>query len=271
MNYNLEMLRKPEPFQPGTITLWSNEYIGKNVLKKHLDYEVDSGSRRLTTIKRSVDWILKNHYTASSVLDVGCGPGLYAPFLCKNGLEYDGFDISPYQIEYAEKNNFTPGKTQFKVSDFRTWNSGKKYDIILLLYGIYSFYCFDDRILFLKKLRGNLSEKGCVIIEVFTEKHYRCRKDSTDWEFIEKDGFWCEKPYLELNAFRRYDERNLMLVQAAVISRTVEIWNSWIQVFSLETIQKELREAGFTDCEVFGSCFGEAYTPESDVLCICAR
>lgn len=71
---------------------------------------------------------------------------------------------------------------------------------------------------------------------------------------------------MELNAFRRYDERSLMLVQAAAIRQTVEIWNSWIQVFSLEAIQKELREAGFTDCEVFGSCFGGSYTPESDVL-----
>ena len=31
MNYNLKLLRKPVPFQPGTLTLWSNEYIGKNV------------------------------------------------------------------------------------------------------------------------------------------------------------------------------------------------------------------------------------------------
>ena len=270
MNYNLKLLRKPVPYQPGTLTLWSNEYIGKNVLKIHLDGNIDSGSRRSIIIQKTVEWILKKFYSAKRILDIGCGPGLYAPLLCQGNLDYEGFDVSPYQINYAEKHNSISGKTQFTVCDFRSWSSDKRYDVALLLYGIYSFYCYEERISFLKKLKRSLNVNGCVIIEVFTERHYQNRTDSSDWEFIEKDGFWCETPYLELNAFRRYNETGLVLIQTAVIDQKVEIWNSWIQTFSIDSIEKELYEAGFAYYEVYGSCFGEPYTSESEVICICA-
>lgn len=55
MNYNLKLLRKPVPFQPGTLTLWSNEYIRKNVLEIHLDGNIDSGSRRSIIIEKTVE------------------------------------------------------------------------------------------------------------------------------------------------------------------------------------------------------------------------
>ena len=46
MHYNLKLLRRPLPFQLGTLTLWSDAYIADNVLKKHLDETIDSGSRK---------------------------------------------------------------------------------------------------------------------------------------------------------------------------------------------------------------------------------
>jgi len=269
MNYNWKLLKKPNLFQPGNLTLWDDEYIAENVLKRHLNGDIDSGSRQFITIKNTTKWIRKKYPKAYSILDVGCGPGLYAPLLCQYGFEYHGFDISKYQIAYAREHNSFSGKAQFDVCDFRTWESQKKYDIILLLYGIYSFYNYNERVSFLKRIRTSLKDNGCVIIEVFTLNHYRGRKNTTDWEFVEKDGFWSRNPYLELNAFHRFNEE-VMLIQAAVINDSVKIWNSWIQVFSPKSIKEELLEAGFTCCEIYGSCYGKPYTLESDVLCICA-
>lgn len=270
MNYNLNLLKKPLPFQPGTLTLWSNDYIGKNVLKRHLDGSVDSGTRKTETLITTANWLSHINPDAASVLDVGCGPGLYAPLLCKDGMHYEGFDISPYQIAYARQHNSIPGMTRFYRSDFRTWNSEQRYDLVLLLYGIYSFYCRNDRVAFLKKLKKNLSSGGGIVIEVFTPFHYKSRSDTADWEYIEQNGFWCKTPYLELNAFHKYEE-SLILIQAAVLNDHLELWNSWIQTFKTSSLLEELEEAGFAKVQLFGSCYGMPLTSQSEVLCVYAQ
>lgn len=268
--FDICMLKKPEPFERGNITLWDNAYIGKNVIKKHLDFSVDSGSRKIKTIAETSRWIKEMFPSCGNILDVGCGPGLYSKFLSDLGYFYTGIDISPFQIDYAVKHNTNHSKIQFYQSDFRMWKSNKSYDIALLLYGIYSFYPKQDRINLLKRLRTTLTDNGSIIVEVFTSNHYLERLESRDWTIIEKDGFWNPRPYLELNSFYRYDEINLVLIQAAVINDDLRIWNSWIQTFLPETIIEEFECCGFKNFRLYGSCTGNKYTNDSEVLVLCA-
>lgn len=271
MNYNIELLKKPYPFASGNMTLWENAYIAKNVLKKHLDKSIDSGSRKWNTILNTVEWICKQKPDASSVLDIGCGPGLYARLFYNYGILYTGIDISPYQIEYAKHSNSQlKDSVSFYMADLMKWEYTKKYDIVLLLYGIYSFFPRNERVDVLKKIRKSLSSQGCVVIEVFTSNHYAKRREEKDWIYIEKNGFWSKKPHLELNAFYRFDDMDLVLIQAAVINKQIMVWNSWIQTFSKETLEEELKEAGFRFFEFYGSCTGETLKKDSEVICVCA-
>ena len=270
MNYNFELLKKPTPFSLGNMNLWDNKYIAQNVLKKHLNYDINSGSRNLETIYKTVDWINNKFVNAVKILDIGCGPGLYAtPFMHK-GFIYTGIDISQYQIEYAKKHNSNKNKIKFYQADFHDWAFDDKYDIVLLLYGIYSFYPKKERIELLKKIRNSISSNGCVVVEVFTPKHYENRYEKRDWTYFESGGFWSEKPYIELNAFYRYDYIDLVLVQAAMINDSIKVWNSWIQTFSIESMIEELKLGGFTHFECYDTCTGEAFSNNSDTLCLCA-
>ena len=101
MHYNLKLFCRPRPFESGTLTLWSNAYIAENVLKKHIDGSIDSGSRKNTTLDLSSLWIAEHIGTRADLLDLGCGPGLYGNRLGKLIGSYIGLDISPYQIAYA--------------------------------------------------------------------------------------------------------------------------------------------------------------------------
>lgn len=270
MIYNLEKLKKPMPFEQGEMTLWENEYIAANVLKKHLNPNIDSGSRKRDTIVNSINWFANINPQKGNLLDVGCGPGLYARPLEKAGFFYYGIDISKYHIAFAKKNYFG-NNIEFDTLDFRKINCNKLYNMVLMLYGIYSFYPPNERLELLKKIRSSLAFGGMVIVEVFTENHYKNRKESRDWEYIQSDGFWSDKPYLELNAFYRYDDLRLILIQTVRINKEIKVWNSWIQTFISDTLRFEFEQAGFTEFEFYSSCTGTPYFESTDVLCMVAK
>ncbi len=76
-------------------------------------------------------------YSFSSILEVGCGFGRITKLLLFNFpqiTEYFAFDLSPHQIENAKINITGVSKSesvQFAVSDIQSFQSPKKYDLVL--------------------------------------------------------------------------------------------------------------------------------------------
>ncbi len=62
-----------------------------------------------------------------NILDVGCGPGVYIPYLAKHGTVL-GIDSSSYAIDIALKK----GLKNCKVANIFTFTSEQKFDTILL-------------------------------------------------------------------------------------------------------------------------------------------
>ena len=271
MNYNINIFKKPKSFEEGTLTLWSNQYIAENVIKKHFDFNVDCGSRNINTINKTINWLSENLSTRKNIIDLGCGPGIYAKPLCQRGFNYDGIDISKYQVDFAKKYNMGIDNARFFVSDIQNFKSDKKYDAALMLYAVYGMQSASERKRILLHLKNSLTKDGVVFVEVFNKNHYLGRKEKRDWEYVEKNGFWSPLPYLELNSFIRYDDLQLVLIQTIVLGKFEGIWNSWMQVFSEETLIKEFKEAGFSSFEIYGSSYGSKFKENSDILCMCAH
>ena len=76
----IDLQKQPAVFTAGELEFWTDPYIAKQMLKTHLDPNVDLASRRPETIQRTVAWILKmtGLKVGDALLDLGCGPGLYA-------------------------------------------------------------------------------------------------------------------------------------------------------------------------------------------------
>jgi len=76
-------------------------------------------------------------YSFSSVLEVGCGFGRITKLLLTNFPEitdYYAFDLSPHQIENAKINIKGVPKSesvQFAISDIQSFQSSKKYDLVI--------------------------------------------------------------------------------------------------------------------------------------------
>lgn len=264
----LSNLSRPKLFEKGNMTLNDNEHIAGNVINKHLDPNIDSGTRNIITVKKSVKWISSFTPECANVLDVGCGPGIYSKKLSHCGYKVTGIDISQYSIEYAQsylQNNDNP--ISYVYADIVDYQIHQKYDTILILYALYSFFDRDDRLKILKKLYDALKIGGKLVIEVFHHNHYSKRSESSDWEYIPENGFWKSKEYLELNAFYRYDNENVVLIQAAAIDDTISVWNSWMKTFDIKSLQEEFMAVGITSIDFYSDVTGNAYDNSSEVIC----
>src|SRR5512133_2053773 len=85
------------------LQLWNDPWISKRMLEAHLDPEGDAASRKPRFIDESAAFIAKRFGLGEgrSVVDFGCGPGLYAMRLARTGARVTGIDLSENSLSYA--------------------------------------------------------------------------------------------------------------------------------------------------------------------------
>lgn len=81
------------------------------MLKAHLNPEFEGASRKLTFIEESVAWIkdIVSPMKYPLLLDVGCGPGIYAERFAASGYQVTGIDFSARSIDYARSSALKKG------------------------------------------------------------------------------------------------------------------------------------------------------------------
>lgn len=88
MNFSdlIEFTKKPQIYAKGNAVMWTDEHISRQLLDIHLNPNVDLASRRRSSIESTVDWILNIvSVEKMSILDLGCGPGLYTEIMAERG------------------------------------------------------------------------------------------------------------------------------------------------------------------------------------------
>ena len=102
-----EYCSKPKLFAQSTAAFWDDPHISEQMLSSHLDPDSDGASRKHTTIDEEVRWILEASglHDGDSVLDLGCGPGLYCVRFYQNDLSVTGMD-------YSRRSSNTQSNTQ---------------------------------------------------------------------------------------------------------------------------------------------------------------
>ena len=134
----LQLQEKPDPFAPGEPLFWDDLHISSQMLAVHLNPEIDTASRKAETIERSVNWLIKTLglKTGASLLDLGCGPGLYASRFARAGYRVTGVDYSHRSIEYAsntaKENNL---EIIYRYENYLELKDENQYDAAFLIYG----------------------------------------------------------------------------------------------------------------------------------------
>jgi len=142
------LFKKPPLYTKTEIPFWDDEHISLQMLNAHLNPNYDGASRKLEFIEKSVDWISKilpsEHYP--SVLDIGCGPGLYTERYAKKGYRVVGVDFSHRSINYAQMSAKRKGlPIDYFYQDYLKLSLDKKFDFATMIYCDFGALSTNDR------------------------------------------------------------------------------------------------------------------------------
>lgn len=263
-------LKKPELYAPGTGPFWDDGHISKMMLQAHLNPDWDAASRNHAFLDRSAEWIAQiappSRYR--KLLDLGCGPGLYAERFHNAGYCVTGIDFSRRSIAYAEEQSrLHHSKTDYRCQNYLTMDFTEQFDVITLIYCDYPAMPVTDRILLLKKVYRALKPGGKFIFDVFTPSMRK--KESHTWQYCEKGGFWCERPHVCLESVYQYDDADeTELRQSVVLTQdAIRCYRIWDHFFTKEKLLSEVYPTGFGDATLYGDVAGKAFSDTGKTIC----
>jgi SAM-dependent methyltransferase len=265
---------KPPAFAPGEPHFWTDPHIARQMLAAHLNPNHDAASRRPETIERSVAWMVKaiNLQSGQRVLDLGCGPGLYAIRLASLGVQVSGVDFSPVSIAYAIQAAQQAGlEIDYRCQDYLTLEDDSRYEAALLIYGDFCPLSPEQRARLMGNVRRALKPGGRFVLDVSTpglRSHYGLKNG---W-YMADAGFWKPGPHLVLEQGYDYDE-DLFLDQYIVIEPggKTSVYRNWFQDFTAETIRAELEAGGFVVESLWGDLTGAPFDPAGDWIGVMSR
>ncbi len=269
-----DLQAKPAPFSAGEEHFWTDPHIAKQMLTFHLDPNTDAASRRPETIRRMVDWIVNilGLSSGESVLDLGCGPGLYAALLARYQLKVTGVDFSEnsivYAIQHAHQENLD---ITYRCQNYLNLQDDSIYNAVLLIYGDYCPLTPNQRVSLLSNVRRALKAGGSFVLDVTTPA-LRQRKGLHNGWNAALTGFWKPGPHLVLEQGFDY-QNDLYLDQYIVIEEDgkISVYRQWFQDFTAETIRAELEANGFFVQSLWGDLTGTLYDPSGDWIGIIAK
>jgi cyclopropane fatty-acyl-phospholipid synthase-like methyltransferase len=267
---------RPKPFEYYTIeSLWSDEHTSEQMLKYHLNPEIDLSSRSAGFIDCSVEWIV-SHFNVgqgTQIADFGCGPGLYASRLAQKHASVTGIDISKRSIRYAQNMAKKDSqKIQYVNLNYLEYDTEDRYDLIIMIMCDFCALGPQQRKVLLSKFSNLLRPGGAVLLDVYSLEAFAGRKEQAVYEADLLDGFWSPNKYYGFLNTIKYEEEKVVLDKYTIIepTRTWTVYN-WLQYFTADSLKREFEENGLKIEEYYSDVAGKEFRQESLEFAIVAR
>lgn len=261
-------------FEPGEPRFWDDPHISQSMLEAHLNPNHDAASRRPAVIDRIVEHLLASGLVKSGfqLLDLGCGPGLYAQRLAKAGVEVVGVDISQRSLGYARQQAREAGvRVDYILQNFLDLNFREEFDAVLQVYGELCVFSDDKRDRLLQKVHQALRPEGVFIFDVSTRVSRDARSPQNNWR-IEEGGFWRPWQHLVLEQGYDYPEADVWLDQYMVVDHQgCQVYRNWFHEYSRDSIQEVLQQAGFKVLQVWNDLAGSPYAEGGEWIGLAAE
>ncbi|KUG04433.1 putative sam-dependent methyltransferase [hydrocarbon metagenome] len=255
-------------------SLWNDPYISQQMLKYHLDPSVDLASRKPEFIKSSLAFIQERFKLGKgkSVIDFGCGPGLYTSAWAQLGCKVRGLDFSLNSINYAKEEAARSGlNIDYHYINYLDYQGREPFDLVTMIFCDYSALNPDQRKSLLSIMRDSLNNDGHIFMDVPTEQMYKNMKESTSFEIAAGYGFWSQQRHYIFQSNFKYDTDRVGLDKYTIIEvdRTFEIFN-WFKYFTISELSNELAANGLELVEVYSDLRGIPFSMESNTMAVVA-
>ena len=189
----------PAPWAEGEKIPWNDPGFSARMLREHLSQEHDAASRRFEIVDAHVRWIHEKVLKAepSRILDLGCGPGLYANRLAVLGHTCVGIDFSPASIAYAREQAARDGlDVTYIEGDIRTADCGGGHDLVMQIFGEFNVFRRAEARGILEKAHRALVPGGRLLLEPHTFAAVRgIGLQPSSW-YSAQTGLFSEEPHL---------------------------------------------------------------------------
>lgn len=240
------LLTKPAPFaECDTSQLWADPHVSGKMLELHLDDSTVLASRPSQEITAITEWITRHcSLQGKTLVDLGCGPGLYAKHFHLVCEKIIGLDISPASIEYAR--NLGLRNAEFRSANYLI-DEIPDADVVTLLYGDVCALSKDMRDLLFARVHKSLPQGGFFVLDAFSTQCFQANEGDIQAAMNLDDGFWSAQTYYGLKKVHSYPEERITLSRYLIVERdTYRAVSNWMKFFEPQELGDELTDAGFT-------------------------
>jgi len=248
----------PTPWVDDGNLPWNDPAFSQRMLLEHLDQSHGAASRVLPEREQQINW-LRNKLgleIGSHILDVTCGPGLYAVEFAQQGCQVTGIDFGPASIEYARSlatQHGVAGTCHFLHQDVRTATYPPSfYDAALFLYGQLAVFRREEAAELLHNIAAALKPGARLAIELLDQE--RVDKKNSSWWFTDDKGLWGERPFLHLGERTWLADEKTSVERFTIIdleTAAVTEINLCDQTYAVPQMRYMLLDAGFSAVDVY--------------------
>jgi len=265
---------RPEPWASGGNLPWDDPEFSQRMLREHLDQSHGAASREAGERRIVLDWLWDRLALAPecSVLDVTCGPGLYAVELARRGASVTGVDFAPAAIAYAEELAAEQGvsdRCRFVLQDVRDMDSAAaSFDAALLLYGQLAVFTREEAQCLLEAIARALRPGGRLVVELLDQEQVD-KQDRTWWRTGDS-GLWGDAPYMELGERFWHAGERISVERFYVVhleTGALDEIHLCDQTYAVAEMSAMMGEAGFVAVDVYPAWDGlELYDAQMKVV-----
>ena len=259
----------PEPWSGGRQFPWRDPAFSERMLTVHLDQSTHMASRTADVIDAHVDWLVRLLDEAGpaaqphSVLDVGCGPGLYCHSLARRGVRAAGFDYAPAPLRWARRIAESEGlDCAFWEADLTDLPEDfaaacAPFQAITIWYCEFQSFPPATARAFLRRLVDLLAPGGRLIIEYQPWASF-VQEDGSQWS-AETHSALCDEPHLWLQEYGWDAEQRVETHVHWILEQGSGALHRYTQCYQAYTdadLVAILAEAGLGDCVFYGPITG---------------
>ncbi len=269
-------MTEPILFAPSDAPFWDDPHIASQMLYAHLDPNWDAASYNHQTIAAIYTFLGERFglQEGSSILDLGCGPGLYSVKFASDGVKVTGFDVSKNSLDYARGYAESHGlDITYIHQDYLTLDIQAAFDAAVLISCDYGVLAPERRSNLLARVYRALRPGGWFALDVFTHEKRRGQEITKDWSIEAQGGFWRKQPHIVLSETIAYPDRDVYLDHYTIVDvdGSQTHYRLWEQAFDRLALVTELENAGFLVQDVYASLAGDPWTSASQSVAAVVR